>query len=399
MNRFFYHKELRNDIWNADRNDIWNTDMNVCATEANFWALCVLFAVVVCMTTTYSVQAQTLNIYSKGTATSVKASDIRSVKVDKKLTVTSSSTSTVSSFEFSAVDSITVTAAQTTTSYKGSITKGLADSTWVQAVVTSCSGMFTLGRSGRVKDATGTSWVVPMAVNAGRVIPDLYNPCTSNNTADTSNLETFVIDPDGVVITAYIHADNYFELYVNGTFVGRDRVPFTPFNTSIVRFRAKYPITYALKCADWEEHLGVGMEYDNYQLGDAGVAVYFSDGTKTDETWKSQVFYISPLDNPACVVENADGTRTAANCSSTPACATSKNPSGCYALHYPVPDGWSLRTFDDSKWPAASVYTEAQFKPKEGYTNYRSLFRDAKFIWTSNLILDNFVILRKTVTK
>ncbi|MBL7991562.1 MAG: hypothetical protein JNN25_09000 [Candidatus Kapabacteria bacterium] len=356
------------------------------------------FAAVICFAHV-SLDAQTLNVYSKGKATTIKASDLRSVKFDKTMTIQSATSATVTSFELGAVDSITVTAAQTTTTYKGSISKGVADSTWVQAIVTSCTGMFTLGRSGRVKDASGVSWVVPMPVNAGRAIPDLYNPCTSNSTADTSNLETFVIDPDGVVITAYIHADNYFELYVNGTFVGRDRVPFTPFNSSIVRFKAKYPITYAFKCADWEEHLGVGMEYDTYNVGDAGIVAYFSDGTKTDETWKAQVFYIAPLDNPACVVENADGTRTSINCSSKPTCSSAKNPSGCYALHYPVPDGWELRTFDDSKWPAASVFTEARFGPKEAYTNYRGLFRDGKFIWTSNLDLDNFVILRKTVTK
>lgn len=356
------------------------------------------FAAVMVFIIASSAYAQTLNFYSKGTATSVKASDIRSVKFDKKIVISSVLSSTSASFDFSAVDSITVTPAQTL-SYKGSISKGTADSTWVQAVVTSCAGMFTLGRSGRVKDASGVSWIVPMAVNAGRVAPDLYNPCVSQNTADTSKLETFVIDPDGVVITAYIHADNYFELYVNGTFVGRDPIPFTPFNSNIVRFKAKYPITYAFKCADWEEHLGVGMEYDTYNVGDAGIVAYFSDGTKTDETWKAQVFYIAPLDNPSCVVENTDGTRTSINCSSKPTCSSTKNPSGCYALHYPVPDGWELRTFDDSKWPAASVFTEARFGPKEAYTNYRGLFRDGKFIWTSNLDLDNFVILRKTVTK
>ncbi len=356
-------------------------------------------AAMLILATTSTATAQTLNVYSKGTATNIKAADIRSIKFDKKLTISSPTSSAAWTFEFNAVDSMTVSAAQTA-SYKGSITKGLADSVWTSAIVTSCTGMFTLGRSGRIKDASGTSWIVPMEVNAGRAIPDLFTPCTgSMSTADTSKLETIVIDPDGVVITAYLHADNYFELYVNGVFIGRDPIPFTPFNSNIVRFKVKYPITYAIKCADWEEHLGVGMEYDTYNVGDAGFIAYFSDGTKTDETWKSQVFYIAPLDDPSCVVETADGVRNSLNCSKKPACSSNKNPSGCYALHYPIPDGWSLKTFDDSKWPSASIFTEAQFGPKEAYTNYRSLFRDAKFIWSSNLDLDNFVILRKTVTK
>jgi hypothetical protein len=55
----------------------------------------------------------------------------------------------------------------------------------------------------------------------------------------------FEIDHDGEVILGFIFADNYFELCVNGQLVGVDSVPFTPFNSSVVRFRVKRPITYA----------------------------------------------------------------------------------------------------------------------------------------------------------
>jgi phosphatidylethanolamine-binding protein (PEBP) family uncharacterized protein len=58
-----------------------------------------------------SLNAQTLNIYSKGTATTLKATDIRSIKFDKKMTISSASSATVSSFDFSAVDSMSVTPA------------------------------------------------------------------------------------------------------------------------------------------------------------------------------------------------------------------------------------------------------------------------------------------------
>ena len=71
----------------------------------------------------------------------------------------------------------------------------------------------------------------------------------------------------------HIVADNYFELYVNGKLVGVDPVPYTPFNSAIVRFRAKQPYTYALKLVDWEEKLGLGMEWmpnHDWWPGDGG---------------------------------------------------------------------------------------------------------------------------------
>ncbi len=69
-----------------------------------------------------------------------------------------------------------------------------------------------------------------------------------------------VIDADGEVITGYIVADNYFEFYVNGKLVAVDPVPFTPFNSTIVKFKATRPVTYAFELVDWEEDLGLGTE-------------------------------------------------------------------------------------------------------------------------------------------
>ncbi len=55
-----------------------------------------------------SLIAQTLNVYSKGIAYPTKATDLRSLKFDKKLTLANPTTSTSTSFEFSAVDSMKV---------------------------------------------------------------------------------------------------------------------------------------------------------------------------------------------------------------------------------------------------------------------------------------------------
>ena len=59
--------------------------------------------------------------------------------------------------------------------------------------------------------------------------------------------------------------------------------------------------------------------------------------------------------------------------------------------------------FDDSDWPSANVYsnTTVGVNNKPAYTNFTDIFdnssNDAQFIWSSNLILDNQVIVRYTV--
>jgi hypothetical protein len=119
------------------------------------------------------------------------------------------------------------------------------------------------------------------------------------------------IDADGEVITGYIVADNYFEMYVNGKLVSVDNTPYTPFNSAIVKFRAKRPYTIAIMGVDWDEHLGLGMELfpsvgpnqNAWHPGDGGVILKLSDGTVTDSTWKAQTFYIAPLNKPDEVVE------------------------------------------------------------------------------------------------
>ncbi len=258
---------------------------------------------------------------------------------------------------------------------------------------------FVEARTGTVKDNEGREWRVPAAVHSGDSGTDLFNDCTNNglNTNYAAQLDTIVIDPDGVEVTAFIHGDNYFELYVNGTFVCRDPIAFTPFNSTACRFRVKYPITYALRAVDWEEHLGVGMEYGRYNVGDGGIVAHFSDGTLTDESWKAETYYIAPLDNTTCLKFSALGGRDSSACPVKPACATSARAATCQAVHFPEPAGWAAPEFNDGDWPAATVYTRAQFGPKEAYTRLESEFGAARFIWSRNIKIDNLVLLRKTV--
>lgn len=285
---------------------------------------------------------------------------------------------------------------------QGYVTVGAAKSGVNASSPTRCASarvQFTEARIGTVTDSVGNAWQVPAAVHEGDGGVDLYNDCTGGgvNRSYASQLKTVVVDPDGVEITAFIHADNYFELYVNGVFVCRDPIAFTPFNSTACRFRAKYPLTYGLRGVDWEEHLGVGLEYARMNVGDAGIVARFSDGTVTDGSWKAEVFYLAPLDNPGCVKTSQPGARDSASCPVKPSCVTNDPLARCEALHFREPENWANPEFDDSVWPLATVYTREQFGPKEAYTTIEPLFGSGKFIWSRNLNIDNLVLLRKTV--
>jgi hypothetical protein len=284
----------------------------------------------------------------------------------------------------------------------GHISTGPAVSGVNAASPTKCNApgtQFVEARVGTVSDAEGNKWSAPAAVHSGDTGTDLFNNCTGSglNTNFAAQLHTVVIDPDGVEITALVHADNYFELYVNGTFVCRDPIAFTPFNSTACRFRAKYPITYGLRAVDWEEHLGVGMEYGRYNVGDGGIVAHFSDGTVTDASWKAETFYLAPLDNTACLKIDALGARDSSACSIKPACATRSRAATCEAVHFAEPADWAAPAFSDASWPGATVYTRAQFGPKEAYTRLEREFGGANFVWSRNIKIDNLVLLRKTV--
>jgi len=199
----------------------------------------------------------------------------------------------------------------------GAVSQGSTPDGANASATTACtSGVpinFNAALNGVVVATDGSQWTVPVAVDPEATATDLYNDCTDSgdNPDFASQLQTVVIDPDGVAITGFIFADNQFELYVNGTFVVRDPIAFTPFNSTVARFRAKYPITYAVKLIDWETRLGLGMEYDTYHVGDGGFIAQFSDGTVTNAAWKVQPYYIAPLDNPSCVAAHRDSTACA----------------------------------------------------------------------------------------
>ena len=283
----------------------------------------------------------------------------------------------------------------------GSVSQGLATTT-VANLLTGCAGA-RVSAVGTIVSTDGKTWTVPAATEyAGkRFLPDLYNQCNgftpaSINVVNLAALPTVVIDNAGEIITGFLFGDNYFELYINGILVGVDPTPFTPFNSCVVRFKVARPYTIAVKLVDWEENLGVGSENNGgnpYHAGDGGFIAKFSDGTVTDSTWRAQTFYIAPIQNVSAVVELPDNTRSTATASTSPTCNSS-----CYAVHYSIPSDWQEKTFVDNVWPHAKLYTPAAVGANNpAYINFLSTWENAQFIWSSNLILDNVVLARKTV--
>ena len=202
----------------------------------------------------------------------------------------------------------------------------------------------------------------------GPKLPDLYNECnkvTPRNLAevDLNKVPVVEIDKDGEVVTGFMVADNYFELYINGKLIGVDATPFTPFNSHVVRFRVKRPYTIAVLAQDWEDKLGLGMEVfhgNTWHSGDGGFVAKFSDGTVTNSSWKAQSFYIAPLAHPDDVVEYGNIHDTSHLGRIHPLAKLPTCRELCFAIHYPIPDGWTEPDFDDSNWPQAFEYLDQE---------------------------------------
>lgn len=269
---------------------------------------------------------------------------------------------------------------------------------------------------GTVTSTDNKTWTVPAEVNfASASFPlasDLYNSYVAGHLYSTaasavaalSGSDIVTIDSGGDVYTAYVFADNYFEFYINGIPVGKDAVPYTEFNSSIVRFKVAKPFTIAVKCVDWEESLGLGMETQgtsSTHVGDGGFVAVIKNAAGstvalTNSTWKAQTYYTAPVTDLACLSESG-GSRNSANCPTTTATSTS------YGIHWAVPANWFSPAYDDSGWPAATPFTNATVgvDNKPSYTNFTDIFdnsaNDASFVWSNNLLLDNVVLLRKQV--
>ncbi len=186
---------------------------------------------------------------------------------------------------------------------------------------------------------------------------------------------------------AEVWVDNWFALYINGKKVGEDSVPITTtksFNSQKIKFTASYPFTVGILAKDYTENSS-GLEYigqQNQQIGDAGVVLQIRDlasgkiVSTTDKSWKTLLINKAPL--------NAE-------------CVTSKNPiQDCKFANTAIPAKWATNTFKDSKWKNAIEFTEKEVGVKDGYFDI-DWSSSSKLIWTSDLKLDNSILVRKTV--
>ena len=187
--------------------------------------------------------------------------------------------------------------------------------------------------------------------------------------------------------TAQVWADNWFALYANGRLVGEDPVPITTersFNAETITFDATYPLTIAMVTKDFKEN-DTGLEYigtPRQQMGDGGVIAQVTETATgkvvavTGPEWRGLVVHRAPLDT---------------------ACETSASPATeCTSEVAEEPTGWTSASFDDSKWTPATVYTEDEVQPKDGYSEV-TWDPSATLIWSASLTQDNTILWRTTV--
>lgn len=165
-----------------------------------------------------------------------------------------------------------------------------------------------------------------------------------------------------------VYADNWFVMYINGKLRAVDPIEFTPHNVVSVDILPEYPMTIAIMAKDNADPK-TGLEYGDH-IGDGGFIIKFADGTVSDAKWKAKNFFKGPLNGDV------------------------KNPR---VEHTPIPTNWFAVDFDNSQWSNAVEYTEERVNPKEPF--YNADFTGAKFIWTSDLDLDNTVIFRTRIEK
>jgi len=169
-------------------------------------------------------------------------------------------------------------------------------------------------------------------------------------------------------VFANMYADNWFMLAINGRIVAVDSIDFLPHNVVSVDILPEYPMTIAVLAKDNADP-ATGCEYGR-AIGDGGFILKFGDGTVTDATWKAKSFHHGPIDN------NVDQPQVRVEA---------------------IPDRWFSVDFDDSMWNNAVEYTQDRIDPKEPFFEHD--FKDAKWIWTSDLNLDNTVVFRKLIEK
>jgi arylsulfatase A-like enzyme len=223
--------------------------------------------------------------------------------------------------------------------------------------------------------ATGMDLLPTMLDLSGHPVPKHANPDARTEIEGGSLAPVLKGDGTGEVkrsheeiVIHFLYADNWFMLYVNGKPVAVDSIDFLRHNVVAVDLLPEYPMTIAVLAKDNADPK-TGCEYGR-QIGDGGFILKFGDGTVTDASWKARCFFHGPVN------------RDTAN----PTVRTE-----------PLPADWFAPGFDDASWANATEYSQERIDPKQPFFEHD--FKGAKWIWTSDLDLDNTVVLRKRVER
>lgn len=189
--------------------------------------------------------------------------------------------------------------------------------------------------------------------------------------------------------SADVWADNWFEMRVNGEQVAEDSVSITTersFNAESFEFEAERPFVLGVVAKDFKEN-DTGLEYigtRRQQMGDGGIIMQILDGSGdvaalSNAGWQCLPTHTAPLDK---------------------SCEKERNPvageGACTFEQMAEPDGWDRPEFDASAWPAATVYSERQVSPKDGYDRIK-WNSDAELIWGADLEQTNTLLCRLLV--
>ena len=110
----------------------------------------------------------------------------------------------------------------------------------------------------------------------------------------------------------------------------------------------------------------------SYHAGDGGMVAVIKDEQNniiatTNKNWKAQTFYTAPIVDLSCVEERGN-IRYSENCDDS----GGQDGTAFYTLHWEVPANWTMPNFDAPS-------------------------NDASFIWSTNVVLDNEVLVRYTI--
>ena len=216
--------------------------------------------------------------------------------------------------------------------------------------------------------------------------------CNDKPKNDSKILNERVIEGEGdIEIIGEIWVDNWFSLALNGKPLIEDSVAYNTersFNAERVTFPATLPMTLAFELRDFKEN-DTGLEYigtDRQQMGDGGMIAQFRDAATdkilgvTDKAMRCLVVHRAPLDR---------------------ACADEKTPVAgqgvCNFNKTAFPENWTASNFDDSSWPMAVEHSSGEVSPKEGYEEI-AWDQSAKLVWSADLVRDNTLLCRMTIS-